>query len=79
MVLTIRCASCKRKLFRYQKLGKGGVHRCHFARIDRLLDVIGEGQVLTCPCGAVIGHRKTTWWSMVKGAFTTSGQTVTRL
>jgi len=54
-MLTVRCARCKRKLFRYEKVGEGRLLRCHKARMTRVF----EGQFLesglSCPCGARIG------------------------
>lgn len=78
-MLTIRCAACKRKLFKYQKLGKGQVLRCHKGRISQWLEGVVEGGKLRCLCGEVIGHDKGSRFAMVRRAFTTSGSTVTKL
>lgn len=34
-MLTIRCAKCKSKLWKYDKIGQGEVLRCHKARITK--------------------------------------------
>ncbi len=34
-MLTIKCAACKRKLWKYEKFGKGKVLRCYKSRITR--------------------------------------------
>lgn len=73
-MLTIRCGNCKTKLFKYVKLGKGHVLRCHKARIDRLLQAARDENRLYCPkCGQTVGLDKGTYYSMVKGGFTYSG------
>jgi hypothetical protein len=73
-MLIIRCSACRKKLFRYRKLGKGEVLRCHKSRIERTWDnwSLSEGK-LTCKCGAVIAHDKDLHYRMVSKAFTYSG------
>jgi hypothetical protein len=79
-MLTIRCANCKAKLFKYVKLGKGHVLRCHKSRMDKLLDVVQEGDRLLCSkCGNTVGLDKGTYFSMAKGKFTFSGTKVSKL
>jgi len=73
-MLTIRCARCRAKLFKYAKLGKGAVVRCHKGRIARVLEARIEDGRLLCPCGAVIGHEKEGHYRMVRGAFTAAGR-----
>ena len=72
-MLTIKCAGCKHKLFKYKKIGPGQVLRCHKERISRDFGSrVREGKLL-CPCGRVIGQDKGTYFSMDKKAFTFSG------
>lgn len=79
-MLTIRCARCKTKLFKYEKLGKGHVLRCHKSRIARSFDVAQEGDRLLCPkCGETVGLDKGGYYSMNKGGFTYSGTKVNKL
>nr|WP_167940967.1 hypothetical protein [Desulfobaculum xiamenense] len=78
-MLTIRCARCKTKLWKYNKLGKGEVLRCHKARIERMLDAIAENGKILCPCGETIGFDKGTFYRMVRKAFVYSGEKVAKL
>lgn len=78
-MLTIRCAECKTKLFKYNKLGKGEVLRCHKARIDRMLAAENHGDALCCPCGNRLGIDKGSFWKMVGKAFTYKGAKVSKL
>ena len=72
-MLTVRCARCKRKLFRYEKVGEGRLLRCHKARMTRVF----EGQFLesglSCPCGARIGSDEGNWIGMIPGRVVTTG------
>jgi len=78
-MLTIRCAVCKTKLFKYNKLGKGEVLRCHKARVERVLAAEERDGALCCPCGARVGLDKGAYWKMVAKAFSASGQKVSKL
>jgi hypothetical protein len=73
-MLIIRCAACKRKLFRYRKLGRGALLRCHKSRIEREWEgwSVIDGR-LACDCGSVVGHDKGRHFRMVAKAFTASG------
>ncbi|BBD07521.1 hypothetical protein [Desulfovibrio ferrophilus] len=78
-MLTIRCANCKTKLWKYNKLGKGEVLRCHKARITKMLDAREQDGAIDCPCGSRIGIDKGTNWKMIKNAFNYSGKKVSKL
>jgi len=78
-MLTIRCAMCKTKLWKYNKLGKGEVLRCHKARITRWLEALDAGDEVLCKCGNRVGIDKGTYWKMVRGAFLYSGEKVSKL
>jgi len=54
-MLTIKCAKCKTKLFKYRKIGKGQVLKCHKRRIIRDYQIEAVGEEYRCPCGNVIG------------------------
>jgi hypothetical protein len=56
-MLTIRCAACKRKLWKYDKVGKGEVLRCHKSRISSY-EFLQEGEKVKCVCGKIIGINK---------------------
>ena len=72
-MLLIRCAECKRKLFKYYKIGGGEVLRCHKARMRRTYEVEQTGEALVCPCGKRIGLDKGKHYNMIRAAFTYSG------
>ncbi len=73
-MLTIRCAACKTKLFRYDKIGQGEVLRCHKERISRVFTRMrNQGDKYFCPCGKPIGIDKGGFYKMVAGAFTYKG------
>ena len=76
-MLTIRCAGCKRKLWKYDKIGHGEVLRCHKSRISKVYDITltdVEGEKLRCQCGKDIGIDKGSNFKMIKKAFTYSGE-----
>lgn len=54
-MLTIKCAKCKTKLFKYRKIGKGKVLKCHKSRIKRNYQIEVVVDEYRCPCGNVIG------------------------
>ncbi len=54
-MLTIKCAKCKAKLFRYRKIGKGKVLKCHKNRITKKYAVANDGENYRCSCGNIIG------------------------
>lgn len=72
-MLTLRCSRCKRKLWRYDKVGAGRVLRCYKGRITRVYEARFDESGATCPCGAVIGPDEGPWIKMVQGAFTATG------
>jgi len=71
-MLIIRCAKCRRKIFKYLKIGKGHLLRCWKERIIKDFSV-KEGSNVKCPCGHVIGVDKGKWIKMKQGNFTFSG------
>jgi hypothetical protein len=72
-MLVIRCAACKRKLWKYDKIGKGEVLRCHKSRITRIYDFRDVDDQVMCLCGKVVGIDKGTFIKMNGRAFTYSG------
>lgn len=67
-MLTIRCAKCKAKLFKYLKIGTGRVLKCHLARISNDRTIRENGEV-KCSCGNVIGKLEPTCIKMNQNAF----------
>ena len=58
-MLTIKCSACKQKLFKYHKIGRGSVLRCHKDRIHRGYGyAVQDGELVCGGCGRVIGRDK---------------------
>ena len=72
-MLVIKCAGCKKKLWRYDKIGKGEVLRCHKDRIVEMYQTINEDHRIRCSCGKDIGIDKGSYIKMIRKAFTYSG------
>jgi len=72
-VLVIRCAACKNKLWRYDKVGPGEVLRCHKKRIVKKFSFRAQDMKIQCGCGKDIGIDKGTFIKMISKAFTCSG------
>ena len=47
-MLTIKCSACRRKLWKYEKLGKGEVMRCHKTRIKKMYDTVQHDGKIHC-------------------------------
>ena len=72
-MLVIRCAACKAKLWKYDKIGQGEVLRCHRDRIKKTYTSKESGNKVRCPCGKNIGIDKGSYIKMISKAFTSSG------
>ena len=72
-MLVVKCAACKKKLWRYDKIGPGDLLRCHKARIDKMYGSIFDGDKIYCRCGRDVGIDKRSFYQMIKGAVTSSG------
>jgi hypothetical protein len=72
-VLTIRCAKCKRKIFRYFKLGKGRVLHCWKNHIEKDCST-REGNRVLCKCGNLIGIEQDKYIKMRQAAFFHTGK-----
>ena len=72
-MLVLKCAACKKKLWRYDKIGPGDVLRCHKDRIIKMYSSIKEGNKIKCTCGKDIGIDKGPFIKMISKAFTYSG------
>lgn len=73
-MLIMKCAACRKKLFRYRKIGSGEVHRCHKDRIERVFSVTEREDGIYCECGRRVGMDRGTYYTMVKKAVTYSGE-----
>jgi len=73
-MLILRCSACKRKLWRYDKIGPGEVLRCHKDRIKKTFSsVVGDDGRIYCTCGKAIGIDKGSFYKMIAKAFTYRG------
>jgi hypothetical protein len=72
-MITIKCAKCKTKLFRYLKIGKGQVRHLWPSRIQEDLS-IHDGEVIKCPCGNEIGKDEEKYINLKRSAFTHTGR-----
>ena len=73
-MLTIKCAKCKAKLFKYRKIGKGKVIKCHKDRITRSYEVKVWGDEYRCSCGNVIGMSEDSAIKMKDSEFVYTGR-----
>ena len=68
LIITIKCAVCKKKIFEYYKAGHGKLHRCWKKRI--LLDnSIHDGEEIKCQCGNLIGYDRGGYIKLIEGSF----------
>lgn len=67
-MITIRCAKCKRRIFRYEKVGKGRLWHCWYDRIIEDHTVRIEKEV-RCNCGNLIGIAERKWIKMKQLSF----------
>jgi len=72
-MLTIKCAACKKKLWKYDKIGPGEVLRCHKDRVTKWYVSIEKNTKVKCLCGKNIGIDKGRHIKMIAKAFTYSG------
>jgi len=75
-LLTIKCAACKRKLWKYEKIGQGEVLRCHKSRITKMYKIYSGEKKINCLCGKDIGIDKGSYYKMIGKAFTYSGRKI---
>ncbi len=74
-MLTIKCAACKTKIFKYRKIGKGQVLRCYKSRINRVFKAEMTDNHLRCgKCKSVLGKIVGDRIKMEQQAFTYSGK-----
>ena len=72
-MLILKCAACKKKLWKYDKIGAGEVLRCHKDRIKKIYAYKRGEDKIKCPCGKDVGIDKGTYIKMIGKAFTYSG------
>lgn len=72
-MLVLKCAACKSKLWKYDKIGQGEVLRCHKDRIKKVFQYTIRETKIVCKCGKIIGIDKGSFYKMVGKSFTYSG------
>lgn len=72
-MLLLKCSACKSKLWKYDKIGKGEVLRCHKDRIGKFFQKTEKANKILCKCGKAIGIDKGSHYKMIAKAFTYSG------
>lgn len=77
LLITIRCAKCKRRIFRYAKMKKGKLLHCWKDRIERD-DSVHDGDRVLCPCGNLMGLDEGKWIKMKQASFIYSGRVMNR-
>jgi hypothetical protein len=63
---------CRRKIFRYVKIGKGKLWHCWKDRIVEDFS-IHNGKNINCKCGNLIGIDEVKWIKLKQHSFITSG------
>lgn len=69
--MTVRCARCGGKVFRYDKVGKGRLLHCWKGRIVKDYSVRDAGEV-RCGCGNLIGVDEGKWVKLKRRSFIAS-------
>lgn len=72
-MLIIKCSACKKKLWRYDKIGPGEVLRCHKDRIKKMFQSQRVDHKIYCSCGKEVGIDKGSFYKMIAKAFTYRG------
>jgi hypothetical protein len=71
-MIVVRCAECRRKVFKYQKIGKGRLWHCWKDRIIEDYSIRDKNEI-RCQCGNLIGIDQGKWIKMKQHSFTYSG------
>ena len=71
-MLTVKCSKCKRKIFKYHKIGKGNLWHCWKKRILKDYSV-RDGIEVKCKCGNLIGIEEEKWIKMKQHHFEYTG------
>ncbi|MGB9749413.1 MAG: hypothetical protein ACPLWB_00990 [Caldisericia bacterium] len=73
-MLTIRCAKCKNKLFKYEKIGKGRLLHLWKKRIKEEYLIVRKNNEIFCECGNLIGVDVGIYIKLKKNSITYSGE-----
>jgi len=71
-MITVKCAKCRSRIFRYAKMKKVKILHCWKDRIEKDYSV-REGDKVLCRCGNLIGIDEGKWIKMRQGSFTYTG------
>ena len=71
-MITIKCAKCKQKVFKYVKIGKGKLWHCWKDRIIEDLCIHKDNNIL-CKCGNLIGIDEKKWIELKQHSILISG------
>jgi hypothetical protein len=71
-MLTIKCSRCRKKVFKYLKIGRGRLLHCWKDRIIKDFST-HDGKRVLCACGNIIGMDRGDRISMKPNAFTYRG------
>ena len=73
-MLVLKCSACRKKLWKYDKIGPGEVLRCHKSRIVKFfMKCSHRNEKIICDCGTIIGIDKGSFYKMISKSFTYSG------
>lgn len=72
-MLVIKCSACKKKLWKYDKIGQGEVLRCHKDRIKKMFQSETIEHKIYCSCGKEVGIDKGSFYKMIAKSFTYRG------
>ena len=73
-MLVLKCSACRKKLWKYDKIGPGEVLRCHKDRILKFhMECSHLDDKIACRCGNIIGIDKGSFYKMILKSFTYSG------
>ena len=74
-MLVIKCAKCHQKIWKYDKIGKGEVLRCHKDRITNVYSEVDfDGHKVHCPnCNLPLGIDRGSFYKMDPKAFKYKG------
>ncbi len=77
-MLTIKCAYCKQKLFKYLKIGQGKVLRCHKKRVKKYyVPLLIEKDIVKCPnCKSKFAKNEDTYFDMIRDGFIYTGRKI---
>ena len=72
-MITIKCAKCKFKIFKYIKIGQGQILKIYNDRIAEDNSIRTDGEVC-CQCGNIIGKEFDGFIKPIKGNFLYTGR-----